>query len=410
MPSRSLFAKRSSTRSPRVVAPGLVGATLIAAAVGIAGFVLSNHILTGLGLFAALVLASLLAATLFVSERRRHGAAEDELQAHATLLEALVESIGRLSATLDPSEILDRTSTEAKRLFAADSVELRHGATGEARLREGGMDAPLAVRGDPVGMLEIDRRAPFGRDDRVRPPVLAACAARAFETARRVEDAGDREAARERLTDRLISAEQDERRRLSVWLHDGPLSTMSGVALMHDAALAAIEDGRLDDAAKVVSAALDRERETIRTLRDLSHALEPLVLRDQGFAAAVGAVAEQAERRNRIAVSVDAAAGERLAEKAQIELYQVIREAMAQAVRRRPGRIELSLRERDEGEFELLVVDDGFDEKRRASIEAIEERARVLNARFAFDQLPEGGTRVQVVLPAYVAAAGESGL
>ena len=410
MPSRSLFAKRSSTRSPRVVAPGLVAAALVATAVGIAGLVISSHVLTGLGLFAALLLAGVLATTLFVSERRRHGAAEGELQAHATFLEALVESIGRVSATLDPSEILDRTCTEAERLFAADSVELRHGASGEARIREGGMDAPLAVRGDSIGVLEIDSRVPFGRDDLVRATVLADFASRAFENARLVEDARDREAERERLTDRLISAEQDERRRLSVWLHDGPLSTMSGVALMHDAALAAIEDGRLDDAAKVVATALDRERETIRTLRDLSHALEPLVLRDQGFAAAVGAVAEQAERGNRIAVSVDASAGERLAEKTQIELYQVIREAMAQAVRRRPGRIELSLREGEGGEFELLVVDDGVEEKRRASIEAIEERARVLNARFAFDQLPEGGTRVQVVLPAYVAAAGESAL
>src|SRR5215211_6521816 len=395
MPSRSLFAKRSSTRSPRVVAPGLVAAALVATAVGIAGLVISSHVLTGLGLFAALLLVGVLATTLFVSERRRHGAAEGELQAHATFLEALVESIGRVSATLDPSEILDRTCTEAERLFAADSVELRHGASGEARIREGGMDAPLAVRGDSIGVLEIDSRVPFGRDDLVRATVLADFASRACENARLVEDARDRE---------------DERERLSVWLHDGPLSTMSGVALMHDAALAAIEDGRLDDAAKVVATALDRERETIRTLRDLSHALEPLVLRDQGFAAAVGAVAEQAERGNRIAVSVDASAGERLAEKTQIELYQVIREAMAQAVRRRPGRIELSLREGEGGEFELLVVDDGVEEKRRASIEAIEERARVLNARFAFDQLPEGGTRVQVVLPAYVAAAGESAL
>jgi signal transduction histidine kinase len=74
-------------------------------------------------------------------------------------------------------------------------------------------------------------------------------------------------------------------------------------------------------------------------------------------------------------------------------------------VRRRPKRIELSIREAGDGGFELLIVDDGVEEKRRASIEAIEERVRVLNARFVFEQLEEGGTRVQVSLPAYVAAA-----
>jgi signal transduction histidine kinase len=152
--------------------------------------------------------------------------------------------------------------------------------------------------------------------------------------------------------------------------------------------------------------ALERERETIRTLRDLSFALEPLVLRDQGFAAAVQAIGDQVGRGNRIAVSIDAAAGERLAEKAQVELYQVIREAVNQAVRRRPKTLELTMTELDDGGFELLIADDGVGERRRASIEAIEERVRILNARLSVEQGDEGGTRIQVVLPAYVAAAG----
>jgi len=61
---------------------------------------------------------------------------------------------------------------------------------------------------------------------------------------------------------------------------------MSGIALMHDAALAAIADGRYDDAEKVIRTSLERERSTIRELRDLTFAIEPLVLRDHGFAAA----------------------------------------------------------------------------------------------------------------------------
>jgi signal transduction histidine kinase len=255
-------------------------------------------------------------------------------------------------------------------------------------------------------VLSIERREPLGRNDLVQATVLADFASRAFENARLVEETQEREAEHERLTDQLVLAEQDERRRLSVWLHDGPLSTMSGVALMHDAALGAIQDGRYDDAAKVIAAALERERETIRTLRDLSFALEPLVLRDQGFAAAVQAIGDQVGRGNRIAVTIDAAAGERLSEKAQVELYQVIREAVNQAVRRRPRSLALRLAELEDGGFELVIEDDGVEERRRASIEAIEERARILNARLSVEQGEEGGTRMHVVLPAYVAAAG----
>ncbi len=402
MLSRSLSAKRSST-SPLV--PLLVAAAVAAALLGAVGLAIGSTAVIGAGLFAGLVLAGSLAFVLIVSERRRHVVAEDELAAQATFLEKLLESIAEVSGTIDAQEILERVRTEAKRLFEADRVSFEEGAALDSpRLRHGGMDVALAARGAPLGVLSIERGEPFGRGDLVQATVLADFASRAFENARLVAQAQEREAERERLTDQLVLAEQDERRRLSVWLHDGPLSTMSGVALMHDAALAAIEDGRYDDAAKVVATALERERETIRTLRDLSFALEPLVLRDQGFAAAVQAIGDQVGRGNRIAVTIDAAAGERLAEKAQVELYQVIREAVNQAVRRRPQTLELTMKELDDGSFELSIADDGVEERRRASIEAIEERARVLNARFSVEQGDEGGTRLHVLLPAYVAA------
>lgn len=405
MPSRSRFAKRSSIRGS--VAPLLVAVAVLAAAAGALGLVFESAAVTGIGLLTGVLFAGALAITLIVSERRRHVVAEDELQAQASILETLVESIANVSSTLDPGQILDRTCGEARRLFSARSVEFREGESVDGpRLRDGGMDVPLAVRGTPLGVLAVEGGDPFRRGDLVQATVLADFASRAFENARLVEEAREREAERERLTDQLITAEQDERRRLSIWLHDGPLSTMSGVALMHDAALAAIEDGRHEDAAKVVASALERERDTIRTLRDLSFALEPLVLRDQGFGAAVQAIGDQISRGRRIAVSVDAVAGERLAEKAQVELYQVIREILTQAVRRRPKTIGLSVRELGDGTFELLIVDDGVEERRSASIEAIRERAIVLNARLAVEQGDEGGTRVQVLLPAYVAAAG----
>jgi signal transduction histidine kinase len=180
---------------------------------------------------------------------------------------------------------------------------------------------------------------------------------------------------------------------------------MSGIALMHDAALAALRDGRHTDAEKVIATSLDREREVIRTLRDLSFALEPLVLRDQGFGAAVRALRDQVEQAHRISVSVDVEAGERLGEKAQAALYQIIREALGQAVTRKPERVEVAVAQGPDGGVAAEISDDGMGERRRASIEAIEERVRVLNGRLSVDQRDDGGTRVRVILPPYVAAA-----
>src|SRR5437763_8611809 len=93
--------------------------------------------------------------------------------------------------------------------------------------------------------------------------------------------------------DRLIAAEQDERRRIALFLHDGPVQNLAGIALMLDAALHAVESGKADDAREVLASAVKRQRTTIRELRDLSFALEPVVLRDQGFEPALEALASQ---------------------------------------------------------------------------------------------------------------------
>jgi signal transduction histidine kinase len=105
--------------------------------------------------------------------------------------------------------------------------------------------------------------------------------------------------------DRLIEAEQDERRRIALFLHDGPVQNLSGIALMIDAALHAIDTGKLDDARSVLGSALDRQRATIRELRDLSFALEPVVLRDQGFGPALEALAEQIGTSNKIRIDLE---------------------------------------------------------------------------------------------------------
>ena len=93
--------------------------------------------------------------------------------------------------------------------------------------------------------------------------------------------------------ERLIAAEQDERRRLALFLHDGPVQELSGIALMVDGALYSIANGRLDEAQKIIGSALERQRETIRQLRNLSFALEPVVLRDHGFSPALRELADQ---------------------------------------------------------------------------------------------------------------------
>ena len=201
--------------------------------------------------------------------------------------------------------------------------------------------------------------------------------------------------------DRLIAAEQDERRRIALFLHDGPVQNLAGIALMLDAALHSIITGKLEDAQSVLSSALDRQRATIRELRDLSFALEPVILRDQGFGPALQELAAQVGTANRIRIDLDVAAAEGIGEAAQVATYTIIRELLDQAIRRGPPTtVKVSMKATEDGGLETRVTDNAEPERRRRSFEAIEERVKQLHGKIDVDVNDEG-TSVVVTLPPY---------
>ena len=201
--------------------------------------------------------------------------------------------------------------------------------------------------------------------------------------------------------DRLIAAEQDERRRIALFLHDGPVQNLAGIALMLDAALHSVETGQLDDATTVLSSALARQRSTIRELRDLSFALEPVVLRDQGFGPALDALAEQIGATHAVQIDLAIDEAETLGETAQVALYTIIRELLDQAVRRGPPtRVEVRIAPTQDGGVEVLVVDDAEPERRLRSLESVEQRVKQLHGSVDVSA-DDDGTHVRVTLPPY---------
>jgi two-component system, NarL family, sensor histidine kinase DegS len=216
-----------------------------------------------------------------------------------------------------------------------------------------------------------------------------------------VAEAVERETERARLSDLLVNAEQEERRRLALFLHDGPVQSLSGIALMLDAVVAAVESGRLDEANDILPQVLERQRETIRSLRDLSFNLEPVVLRDQGFGPAVEALAQHLGLAEELQITLDVEDAEELAQRAQVTLYQIIREALHNAIRRRPSKIAVRVTSVDGG-VEAVIADNGAGERRRATYDSLAERARALNAELSLDS-SEDGTSVRVLLPEYAA-------
>jgi signal transduction histidine kinase len=383
-------------------AGALVLALAAGAVVAVVGLAIGSHGLAFAGLAIAVALAGVVAAYLIVTERRRHEAAERELTSEARFLESVVETMGAIAGDVD---VLERTREEAERLFEARVQLLAPGERPRSAPAENTIVIPLKARDEEIGALRLTRTRPFDRDDVVRATVLADFAAREQENAQLLDDARVREAERSRLSDQLITAEQDERRRLANELHDGAVQSLSGVALLLDAGLNSIEEGRTNEAQEIIARALERHRATIGQLRSLSFNLEPVVLRDQGFGPAVRALTDQIALAHHVRTEVDVDASEKLAEKTQAAMYQIIREALDQAVRRGPPHtLTVTMRETEDGGIETAISDDAPGERRRRSLDELAERARTLNGVLTVDPVGSQGTTVRVVLPPYATA------
>ena len=209
------------------------------------------------------------------------------------------------------------------------------------------------------------------------------------------------EVSRPEPTEEILAAEQDERRRIALFLHDGPVQSLAGVALMIDAALNFLERGEAKESREVLDRALRRTRTTIGELRDLSFNLEPVVLRDHGIGTALQALGDDRGAAHGIAVEIDAAEAETLGERTQAALYAIVREALEGAIRRGPPTVfTVKVTPAPEGGLEISISDDAPGERRRRSVEVLRERARTLGAALDFDHDDEG-TTMRLVLPTY---------
>src|ERR1700746_2727382 len=128
---------------------------------------------------------------------------------------------------------------------------------------------------------------PSSRPTRARTRSRSRCARRSSTSALMAD-----ELARRGPTDEILAAEQDERRRIALFLHDGPVQSLAGVALMIDAALDFMQRGNNHQAPEVLDQALSLTRAMMGGLRALSFNIEPVVLRDHGLASAVNALAQ----------------------------------------------------------------------------------------------------------------------
>jgi signal transduction histidine kinase len=228
--------------------------------------------------------------------------------------------------------------------------------------------------------------------------------------AERTEKLGQQQALTQQLLRRAITAQEEERARLSRELHDDIGQTLTAVQLSLDR-LAKTPLATLGDSRE----RLDRARElTERTLGDLRHlivALRPGVLDQLGLVAALGWVADHTLRPLGLEVSIEAETlRRRLPPEIEIILFRIAQEAMSNVARHSAAHHLHICLAQDNGEASMTLSDDGRgfdvatvtavpDPMRGLGLAGMKERASLAGGQVNVTSARGQGTTVQVIVP-----------
>lgn len=213
------------------------------------------------------------------------------------------------------------------------------------------------------------------------------------------------------LAGRLVAAQEEERRRISLELHDS-VSQRIAVACI---ALGRLRDGLRGPASVQASDILEVLAEVAAEVRQVSHAMHPPVLELAGLAAALRQHCAELRRLARLEVEVIAGALPPLPREVGLCLYRVAQEALGNvaahsgacraSVRVSPCESGVELEVRDAGlGFDPARVRDGL------GLVGMHERVRLLRGTLAVETRAGAGTLVRARLPVGpAAAAGPAG-
>jgi len=312
---------------------------------------------------------------------------------------AVMSQLGRRLERAAPDQVLPALAEEVAATLKLPRVTIELSG-GEAATHGGGggepLVLPLTFQSREVGRLTLSPRGPrelFSRAERelfdggARPLGVAAYAVGLTADLQRTRES-------------LVTAREEERRRLRRDLHDGLGPLLAGVSLRIGAARNLLRGD--PDAADVLLAGLDGQTQgAVADVRRLVDDLRPPALDELGLVAAIREQAARFEGKLAVSVVVFGELGD-LPAAVEVAAFRIATEAVTNSARHAEAqvcRVRLSL----DGALEVEVRDDGrglpAQVKPGVGLVSIGERAAELGGTWSIGPCPGGGTVVTARLP-----------
>ncbi len=204
----------------------------------------------------------------------------------------------------------------------------------------------------------------------------------------------------------IIEAQEEERRRLSREIHDGPAQMLANVMLRSDLVERIFNERGIKEALDEMKNVRKLVRSALYEVRRIIYDLRPMALDDLGLVPTLKKYLATTEEYNNIKISFTSMGDERrLESKYEVALFRLIQEAVQNAVKHaEPSEIHVAIEMKPKN-ANILIKDDGkgFDpaikKEKSFGLMGMRERVDMVHGELKIDSSEGQGTIVMIQIP-----------
>ncbi len=270
---------------------------------------------------------------------------------------------------------------------------------------------PLMAKGSTLGSMCVGTRCrrEFGTEDQELLVAIGSQIAVAIENARLYSEVQRKEHMRGELLKKVITAQEEERKRIARMLHDD--TSQSITALLY-AAEEAAEVSNGEEVKRMLAGMRDLAGRTLDEVHQLILGLRPTMLDHLGLVPALRSFAQSRLEPAGVRVAVEASsAPRRLPTEVETALFRVVQEAITNIARHAAARnvhisfhfeaARITVRIEDDGiGFDMVEATLSPHSGRGLGLMGMRERVEVLGGDIDIDTAPGYGVKIRICVPA----------
>src|SRR5690625_1320321 len=204
----------------------------------------------------------------------------------------------------------------------------------------------------------------------------------------------------------IIEAQEEERKRISREIHDGPAQMLANILLRYEIIDRGLKEGKTKEVIEEIRATREMVRFSLRDVRRMIHDLRPMALDDLGLIPTLNKYIDDLSKYTKKNIEFIAIGEPRdLQENYEIVLFRLVQEALQNAIKHADANLIKVKIEIRKDLVTLFIIDDGkgFEPKKTTyenfGIKGMKERVEILKGKFEIDTNLGKGTRVRIRVP-----------